>query len=744
MDIIKKILIFSFTLFISVYTQNIENYTYTSTDEIFANPERGFSAYRSEPITNGFISECKEENVSVIQRIYTIPEFINQPLSDEFLSLVRSDFSLARNGGMKLVIRFSYTDYQNGADAPLDIILTHINQLKPIFEENYDVIVYVEAGFIGAWGEWYYSSNGLNNTEDRRTVLFALLDALPIERDVVIRTPGYKKDIFESDVPLDFNEAFSGTYKSRTGAHNDCFLASATDYGTYDENDIEGDKDYLNLDNRFVPQGGETCTPSEYSGCENALIDLNRMHWSVLNKDYNATVIQNWENNGCLDEIKRRLGYRFSLISGSYTSVVKPGNEFSINLQLVNNGFASPFNPRNLEFVIRENLTHKRYRIKVDEDPRLWLSGDTVVVNITAGILPETPEGNYSLFLHLPDSIKTLHNLPEYAIRLANENVWEDSTGFNSLQHNFEINNSASGNLYTGTLFFELDEDSGSGTVSNIEIDGEFSDWAENLKLDISPNEEFTGDALNPNVDLEDMWITDDSEKLYISYSISGQFTQGYFYHVFFDTDNNTSTGFHFRGSYNGIDLMIENEMLWQYTGDGSNWSWNAIGVANSATNLVENNRIEMSIDKATLSNLGTNNTIGLVFNINDNDENVEDDFAPNNYEQIGFTYTYKITEIEENPNFNKPEKYKIDAYPNPFNGFIKINSNIDRNKIQRIAIYDVLGKEIHSFDKKDFINNQLVWNGKDKFNNSVGTGVYFFTIYTKEQVLSKKIIYLK
>ncbi len=34
--------------------------------------------------------------------------------------------------------------------------------------------------------------------------------------------------------PLAANEAFNGTDKARIGFHNDCFLASADDYGTYE------------------------------------------------------------------------------------------------------------------------------------------------------------------------------------------------------------------------------------------------------------------------------------------------------------------------------------------------------------------------------------------------------------------------------------------------------------------------------------------------------------------------------
>jgi len=429
---------------------------YEGTEDIFFNPERGFSAYRSNPVTQSFINILKSEYVSVIQRIYTIPQYNDTPLPESFLTTLQNDLNEARSGGVKLVLRFSYTNNQNGEDAALDTILLHINQLAPVFEENYDVIAYIEAGFIGAWGEWYYSSHNLNNTISRRTVLFALLDALPEQRMAVVRTPDYKRRIFEDAEPLTVEEAFSGSDKSRTGAHNDCFLASATDYGTYLDNDIEGDKTFLNLDNRFLPQGGETCCDCGYAGCSNALEDLARMHWSVLNKDYHEDVLDRWVNEGCMEEIKRRLGYRFELIEASMSDSIQPSGIFNIDISIANKGFASPFNPRNLEMILRNKTDNRKFRLLTEEDLRLWLSGDTANITITGGIPADMPEGEYDLLLFLADPETRLHDNPDYAIRLANEGLWEDSTGFNSLNHTVIISDNAEGENYAGDNFFEI------------------------------------------------------------------------------------------------------------------------------------------------------------------------------------------------------------------------------------------------------------------------------------------------
>lgn len=454
---------------------------YEGTNDIFFNPERGFSAYRSNPITISFINTLKAINVSVIQRIYTIPQYNDVPLPPEFLNIVETDLNTARLGGMKLVIRFSYTNMQNGEDAALDTILLHISQLTPILQENFDVITYMEAGFIGAWGEWYYSTHNLNNTVSRRAVAFALLDALPVKRNIVVRTPDYKRKIFQVFTPLDSTEAFSGTRRSRVGAHNDCFVSDATDMGTYLANNIEGDKNYLNQDNRYVPQGGETCCDCGYAGCENSLIDLARMRYSVLNKDYHPAVLNRWITEGCMNEIKRRLGFRFELLQATISDSIKPTGTFNLNFQIANRGFASPFNPRSLEIILRNNVSNQRYRLVTEVDPRFWMAGDTLFVSITGGIPANMVEGDYNTFIFLADPEYRLHDNPDYAIRLANNNLWEDSTGYNSLNHQLKITTNAGGPTYTGTNYFEL-------FTGVSDVESEESASPDQYTIDVYPN----------------------------------------------------------------------------------------------------------------------------------------------------------------------------------------------------------------------------------------------------------------
>jgi hypothetical protein len=421
--------------------------SYTASYKNFPNPERGFrigshTINLSSPFSKSEIQSSLSSKLTVIYRIYTLSDFRNRPLSQEFLDFLVRDFSVARSGGVKLAVRFNYNSGMNEPDAPLSRVLSHIEQLKPVLQANFDVISHLDAGFIGAWGEWHSSTNGLDNPTNRNKILKAILAALPKQRMIAVRSLEYKTDAFGIEEPLSPTEAFNGTNRARVGAYNDCFLASDDDFGTYESNPKiqEEQKTFLSLDNRFVVQGGETCKHNPpRSSCPTALKELARMHWSQLNYEYHEAVLSGWKNQGCMPEIERRLGYRFRLIDSEIPERVRPGAKFTMKFHITNDGWTSPFNPRLVEIILRNSQTGSKYRIPVNEDPRFWLAGETHQVNINFTLPKDIPSGEYDVFLNLPDPAPQLYGHPKYSIRLANQNVWEGATGYNSLLRKVKV-----------------------------------------------------------------------------------------------------------------------------------------------------------------------------------------------------------------------------------------------------------------------------------------------------------------
>lgn len=435
--------------------------TYTASQEIFPNPERGFYYQTSYNPRDGRIPAAlntaalrkwRDSGISLVRMYYIFSAFRETPLSPFMLERITADLGAVREAGMKMIPRFAYNFGPIGEpDAPAERIIEHLNQLAPVLAANQDVLAFVEAGFIGTWGEWHNSTNGLFDpipgawwqrvNDKSRAVVEKLLEAVPPGRMIALRYPRHKMDLYGPE-PLTDGEAFSETPKARAGAHNDCFVASKDDAGTYTSR-IDQEKQFYRQDNLFVPQGGETCSASDnarpYLGCANSLRHLEELHFHTLNIGFEVKVLDEWRAGGCMAEIERRLGFRFRLVESEAPASVAPGGELRLSLTIANDGFANAYNRRPVEIVLRPVNGEAPLRLTANEEPRRWMPGRETVVRMNV-VVPETAHaGEYEVLLALPDAAASLRDKPEYAVRMANEGVWEPATGMNRLAHTISI-----------------------------------------------------------------------------------------------------------------------------------------------------------------------------------------------------------------------------------------------------------------------------------------------------------------
>lgn len=429
------------------------------TEERIFNPERGFfqhfdtnSKYYSR-LKENILDTLKQSNISLIYRGFYLDEFLNTPISQSYLDNVQADFDILRKVGLKAIIRFAYTKNEKATvrDATKAMILSHIQQLKPIFEKNVDVIYVLQAGFIGTYGEWHATTQAefgipttLNpepNYPARKEVLDALLNALPDSRMVQVRTPRYKIGMYGNTVISESN-AFDKSNEARIGFHNDCFLASDTDLGTYVKARMSTEYDFLENQTRYLPMGGETCKLNPpRSDCPNALEELRKFHWSFLNTDYPIALINNWKSgDDCYDEIFNMLGYRLQLNSVNCPQKVSRSKTFELELDIENTGFTAMFNERKAYLVLVNTINDKEIMVQLNTDPRKWLGQfDKIVEQIS---LPKnTDPGKYHLYLYLPDMSESIKNRVEYAVRFANEDIWDSNRGYNDLKVELNVMN---------------------------------------------------------------------------------------------------------------------------------------------------------------------------------------------------------------------------------------------------------------------------------------------------------------
>jgi len=419
----------------------LSSVTFQPSDEVFPNPERGF--YDFVDLTGGGdFQHVRQNGRTLAYAGVHLDAFRDGPIDSAFLDALSAGFAQARTDGIKLVLRFVYNDDMGEPDASKVRVLAHIGQLTPVLASNQDVIAVLQAGLIGAWGEWHSSTNGLDNPADRHDIVAALLDAVPSSRMVQIRTPMYKEESFGG--PLADANAFDGSQAARIGHHNDCFLATDDDMGTY-EDPIGTWKAFVAQEGRFTPVGGETCAVNApRSECASATAEMQELHWSFLNALYHPDVIAAFESGGCLQDIQRRLGYRIALQNASFSSAVAPGGELTVRLTLQNEGYSAFYNPRPVVIVLQDG-TRRLTAELAKVDPRRWEPGNPIVLETKLRIPADVQPGDHRLSLWLPDAQSTLRDRPEYSVRIANAGVWDAASGDNELTKIVKIDPSAPG-----------------------------------------------------------------------------------------------------------------------------------------------------------------------------------------------------------------------------------------------------------------------------------------------------------
>lgn len=431
----------------------MEKVTYTESDAVIPNPERGFYATKevhntsASILSTAAVNTARNQGRTLYLFEYYITDYVTSDIADEYLEIIRKNFQSCRENGCKALIRFAYSNGHEEKDRPWDAteeqVLRHVAQIKPILQEYGDVIYAMQAGFVGSWGEWYYTENFKMNPVTaehylpRKHLLDALLDALPENRQVEVRTPTFKMKIYGYALAdsLTAAEAHAPTIKARVAGHNDCFLASENDTGTFH---TASEREYWMAETRYTIMGGESCAVSKYCHCEDgenydgALTTLRKYHFSYLHIGYHQQVLARWRQENCFDEVDRNLGYRLVLREGGFSQEAKAGADYRVVLNMENVGYAAPMNPRDAEYVLCDAGGKVVATYPINSDPRTWHSGSFTLDQTIK--LPATA-GKYALYMNLPDPASTLRSNPRFSIQLANKDTWQESTGYNLIKN---------------------------------------------------------------------------------------------------------------------------------------------------------------------------------------------------------------------------------------------------------------------------------------------------------------------
>jgi Domain of unknown function (DUF4832)/Domain of unknown function (DUF4874) len=444
--------------------------TYTASTAQILNPERGWwytidpdwNTNNTQPtLTKAQLDNIKAtQGVTSVRKYYIIDDWVKQDIPYDVtdprtvdLKMISDDFAATRAAGMKLILRFTYIYNTDSAshDATEAQIKRHIDQLAPIWEANKDVLLELQAGFIGCWGEWHGNCADHNTTyqvqrngslnQSAVNLMHYLLAAVPANRQLTMRYPNHVSQVFGSQT-FQPSEYYSGTERSRLGFHDDSIAYNSDDRGTFLSNPSVY-KTYMQSYAVSNVMDGEPSGDTTYAR-QNLMAELKADHFDLLNMnmpDHANDALYQWlRDSGNFEVIRKNLGYRFRLTQVTYpTTSVAPGRNLSVDATIANDGWGKVFNPRAVELVLRNTSTGAEVRMPLPGDDRLALpkGGQTATLHLggtlPANIAPDT----YALSLVMEDPL--LRGRPAYSIQLANTGVWQSATGYNNLGVNITV-----------------------------------------------------------------------------------------------------------------------------------------------------------------------------------------------------------------------------------------------------------------------------------------------------------------
>ena len=114
---------------------------------------------------------------------------------------------------------------------------------------------------------------------------------------------------------------------------------------------------------------------------------------------------------------------------------------------------------------------------------------------------------------------------------------------------------------------------------------------------------------------------------------------------------------------------------------------------------------------------------------------------------EIKYGYSVDNTLTMSDNNAEIPSKMLLHQnYPNPFNPITKIIYDLPEDNNVVLEIKDVKGNHVKTLIN-DYIqrgSQYVYWDAKNKNGKKVPSGIYFYTLKTKEHLQTQKMIFLK
>lgn len=242
---------------------------------------------------------------------------VSQDLTEDALNVLQQTFDNIRANKGFVIVRICYDPWYNGRSNVTPEhkwVMRHVEQLAPVLSKNTDVIVALEMGMHGAYGEMHSDTSITYDRVAEATNL--MLRNTPPELKILTRTGNYSAKVLGFDNwGVDFHidgEKFAEIAKAkgdtmyRVGMFNDGYLGTQYDYGTWGadcKTSICREEGVAWLEKYGIntPYGGEALTTAGGYEVINTPEFLSyegfRTHTSYLNVQWNNNLIDGWKKS---------------------------------------------------------------------------------------------------------------------------------------------------------------------------------------------------------------------------------------------------------------------------------------------------------------------------------------------------------------------------------------------------------------------------------------------------------------
>lgn len=399
------------------------------------------------------------DGITVMQTYVYLSNFSEkEEISNEKLNAIDLFFNNVRKRRVKTLFRFAYELRPRTIGPSAEIIFSHLEQLKDLLLKHIDVIYAFELGCVGIFGEWHDSLHHLESDIEFRKKLFdKVLEILPPERAAMVRYPHLKIEIYGKK-PLQKKHAWSMDPRARIGHFHDGMMAHAHPFPDSPEYGLITDE------SRYLPIDGELFW-SDLSGQkqpEEAVLMLKKHHYDTMGFVHSHSLFEQdefsmdlWKNipadpawlmennlpisdgyfrgedgrvilRSYYEYIRDHIGYRFELQNAEFPEEITAGKDFKGSFTINNRGFSTPWNRRFPELVFRKG--QEEFVFSIDSDPRKWYSDNVDgtlhaphKISFSCKLNGKMKKGIWKVGIRLPDASPSLHDIPEYCIRFAND-----------------------------------------------------------------------------------------------------------------------------------------------------------------------------------------------------------------------------------------------------------------------------------------------------------------------------------